>query len=134
VLDYASGSGVIGASAAALAPGIVLDLLDNDSVALEAARENVPGARLLLGAALADAGNAPYDAILSNPPLHKGLAEDHTQLEQLIAQAPAHLKPAGTLQIVVQRRVPLDRLLAEHLTHVSVVAETGRFRVWRATR
>ena len=45
VLDYGCGSGVIGASAAARAPAIALDLLDNDSVALEAARENVPGAR-----------------------------------------------------------------------------------------
>ena len=87
VLDYGCGSGVIGASAAAHAPGIALDLLDSDSVALEAARENVPGARLLLGASLADAGSARYDAILSNPPLHKGVAEDHTLLER---SSPTH--------------------------------------------
>jgi 16S rRNA (guanine1207-N2)-methyltransferase len=132
VLDYACGSGVIGAAAGALAPGILLELLDNDSVALEAARENVPGARLLLGAALADAGRTLYDAILSNPPLHKGLAEDHAQLEQLIAEAPAHLKPGGILQIVVQRRVPLERLLGERFASVTIAAENGRYRVWRA--
>ena len=132
VLDYGCGSGVIGASAAAHAPAIVLDLLDSDSVALEAARENVPGARLVLGATLADAGATRYDALLSNPPLHKGLAEDHAQLEQLIADAPAHLKPAGVLQIVVQRRVPLDRLLAARFATVTIAAETSRYRVWRA--
>ena len=49
VLDYGCGSGVIGAAALAAEPGIVLDLLDDDAVALEAARENVPGARLVLG-------------------------------------------------------------------------------------
>ena len=132
VLDYACGSGVIGAGAAALAPGIVLELLDNDSVALEAARENVPGAHLHLGAALAIVGSARYDAILSNPPLHKGLVEDHAQLEQLIADAPAHLQPGGILQIVVQRRVPLDRLLSQHFATVTTPAENGRYRVWRA--
>jgi 16S rRNA (guanine1207-N2)-methyltransferase len=132
VLDYACGSGAIGAAAAARASGIALDLLDNDSVALAAARENVPGAQLLLGTTFADAGSARYDAILSNPPLHKGLAEDHTQLEQLIADAPAHLRPGGILQIVVQRRIPLDRLLAKNFATVSVVAETSRYRVWRA--
>lgn len=133
VLDYACGSGVIGAGAAALAPGIVLELLDNDSVALEAARENVPGAPLHLGAALAVVGSARYDAILSNPPLHKGLVEDHAQLEQLIADAPAHLQPGGILQIVVQRRVPLDRLLSQHFATVTIPAENGRYRVWRST-
>ena len=132
VLDYGCGSGVIGASAAAHAPAIALDLLDSDSVALEAARENVPGARLLLGASLADAGGVRYDAILSNPPLHTGVAEDHALLQQLIAQAPAHLAPRGVLQIVVQRRVPLERLLAAHFSTVAIAAETGRFRVWRA--
>jgi 16S rRNA (guanine1207-N2)-methyltransferase len=134
VLDYGCGSGVIGAAAAARTPGIVLDLLDNDSVALAAARDNVAGAQLILGTTPADAGSALYDAILSNPPLHKGLAEDHAQLERLIADAPAHLRPGGVLQIVVQRRVPLDRLLAKTFATVSVVAETGRFRVWRAVR
>ena len=132
VLDYACGSGVIGAGAAAFAPGIVLELLDNDSVALEAARENVPGAHLHLGAALAVVGGARYDAILSNPPLHEGLVEDHAQLEQLIADAPAHLQPGGILQIVVQRRVPLDRLLSHHFATVTTPAENGRYRVWRA--
>ena len=53
-------------------------------------------------------------------------------LEQLIADAPAHLRSGGYLQIVVQRRVPLERLLAKHLTDVSIVAENGRYRVWRA--
>jgi 16S rRNA (guanine1207-N2)-methyltransferase len=132
VLDYGCGSGVIGASAAAHAPAVALDLLDSDTVALEAARENVPGARILLGASLADAGGVRYDAILSNPPLHTGVAEDHALLQQLIAQASAHLAPRGVLQIVVQRRVPLERLLAAHFSTVAIAAETGSFRVWRA--
>ena len=131
VLDYGCGTGVIGGAAAAHAPGIALDLLDSDSVALQAARENLPGARLVLGTTLADTGGVRYDAILSNPPLHTGLAEDHVLLERLIADAPAHLAPGGVLEIVVQRRIPLDRLLSERFSAISTAAETGRFRVWR---
>ena len=134
VLDYGCGSGVIGATALALMPDIALDMLDSDAVALEAVRENVPGARRIVGARLADAGPVPYQAILSNPPLHQGIAEDHKLLEQLIADAPSHLAPGGVLQIVVQRRVPLDRLLAQHFARTAIVAETGRYRVWRAER
>jgi 16S rRNA (guanine1207-N2)-methyltransferase len=134
VLDYGCGSGVVGAAALAAAPDIVLDLLDDDAVALEAARENVAGAHLVLGAGLADAGATDYAAILSNPPLHKGIAEDHALLEQLIADAPTHLRSGGCLQIVVQRRIPMERLLSKHLAEVTVSAENGRYRVWRASR
>jgi 16S rRNA (guanine1207-N2)-methyltransferase len=132
VLDYGCGAGAIGAAALAAEPRVALDMLDSDAVALEAVRENVPAARRILGARVADAGGARYQAILSNPPLHAGLAEDHALLEQLIADAPAALVPGGVLQLVVQRRVPLDRLLARHFARAEVVAETGRYRVWRA--
>jgi len=132
VLDYGCGSGVIGASALAQVPTIALTLMDDDTAALEAARENVPGARLVLGTSLAGGGERAYAAILSNPPLHTGFAEDHALLERLIADAPAHLQPGGCLQIVVQRRLPLDRLLAKHFAALTVPAETSRYRVWRA--
>jgi len=131
VLDYGCGSGVIAASVRARAPAIALDLLDNDAVALVAARENVAGARIILGTSLA-AGAGRYQAIMSNPPLHQGFAEDHGLLEQLIAAAPKYLEPAGVLQIVVQRRIPLDRMFARHFESAAVVAENGRYRVWRA--
>ena len=134
VLDYGCGSGVIGAAALAAQPGIALDLLDEDAVALEAARDNVAGARLVLGTRLADSGRTDYAAILSNPPLHKGIAEDHGLLEQLIAEAPAHLRPGGTLALVVQRRIPLEKLLAKHFADVTVPAENSRYRVWQARR
>jgi 16S rRNA (guanine1207-N2)-methyltransferase len=134
VLDYGSGSGLVGAAALATQPTLALDLLDEDAVALEAARQNVAGARLVLGTRLADAGRTDYAAILSNPPLHKGIAEDHALLERLIADASAHLRPGGILQVVVQRRVPLDRLLSTHFTEIAVPAEDGRYRVWQARR
>ena len=134
VLDYGCGSGVIGAAALAQEPSIAVDMLDSDTVALEAARENVPGGRPVSGWRLADAGCKAYAAILSNPPLHQGATEDHTLLDSLVADAPSHLPPGGLLQIVVQRRLPLDRLFAKNFGRADIVAENGRFRVWRAQR
>lgn len=134
VLDYGCGPGAIGAAVSATMPGVVLDMLDNDAVALEAVRENVPAARRVLGMRAADAGAGPYAAILSNPPLHRGITEDHGLLEQLVADAPAYLAPDGVLQMVVQHRVPLERLLAQHFARTEVVAENGRYRVWRSQR
>jgi 16S rRNA (guanine1207-N2)-methyltransferase len=134
VLDYGCGSGEIAAAVSSLQPAPTVDALDNDTVALEAARENVPAARLVLGTRIADTGLEEYDAVLSNPPLHQGITEDRGMLERLVADAPSHLPPGGVLQLVVQRRVPLERLLAQHFARVEVAAETGRYRVWRAHR
>jgi 16S rRNA (guanine1207-N2)-methyltransferase len=134
VLDYGCGSGEIAVAVSSLQPAPTVDALDNDTVALEAARENVPAARLVLGTRIADTGLEEYDAVLSNPPLHQGITEDRGTLERLVADAPSHLPPGGVLQLVVQRRVPLERLLAQHFARVEVAAETGRYRVWRAHR
>ncbi len=132
VLDYGCGSGVIGAAALAQEPSVVLDMLDSDTVALEAARENVPGGRPVSGMRLADAGCTAYAAILSNPPLHQGATEDHTLLDSLVADAPSHLAPGGCCRSSYSAVLPLDRLFAEHFGNADVVAENGRFRVWRA--
>jgi 16S rRNA (guanine1207-N2)-methyltransferase len=132
VLDYGCGSGLIGAAALCQSCAMVLDALDSDSVALEAARQNLPSAHCVLGTSLREVGTTRYDAILSNPPLRQGMAEDHALVEHLVGVAPAHLLAGGVLQIVVQRRVPLERLLAQHFASVTIAAETSRYRVWRA--
>jgi len=134
VLDYGCGTGPVAAALLSVQPSRALDALDNDTLALHAVHENAPQARCILGTRIADAGKPVYHAIVSNPPLHQGIAEDHAQLEGLIADAKSHLAPGGLLQLVVQRRVPLERLLASNFAKVDVVAENGRYRVWRAIR
>ena len=133
LLDFGCGSGLIGASALAQMPGVSLDMLDNDTVALAAARENVAEGRPILAARLADAP-AGYDAILSNPPLHRGIAEDHRSLDELITEAPRHLTARGVLQIVVQRRVGVLPLLQQRFARVDVAAQNEGYRVVRAER
>jgi 16S rRNA (guanine1207-N2)-methyltransferase len=132
VLDYACGTGAVAAAALGLQPTLRLDAMDSDAVSLEAASENVPVARLVLGTGLADAGGARYDAILTNPPLHQGIAEDRSLLERLASDAPAHLAAGGHLHLVVQRRVGLERLLARHFAKVEIAVESARDRVWWA--
>lgn len=133
VLDYGCGTGLIAAHILARDPSCRVTMLDNNSAALAAARENVPGAQPLLGASIADGGKGQYDAIVSNPPLHVGIREDHTMLRSLIEGAPRRLFSGGALILVVQRRIPLDRMLEPVFKTVDILTDDGRYRIWRAT-
>jgi len=133
VLDYACGTGPIAAAVRDRQPDAAVVMLDEDTVALQAAIENVPGATATLGSRLAAAGPVRFRAILSNPPLHSGKLETHAVLGQLMREAPQFLEPGGELRVVVQRRVPLDTLLSG-FTASDVLADDGRFRVWRGIR
>lgn len=132
VLDYGAGPGAIAAAVRATHPTSIVTALDNDSVALIAASENVRGASLVLGDSLAAIGTQRFDLIVSNPPLHVGFKDDTSALQRLITDAPARLTANGILQLVVQRRIALDRSLAAAFSMVEIIADDGRYRVWRA--
>ncbi len=134
VLDFAAGTGVIAAAVRMTMPEAAVDLIEIDALALESAGENVPGARLIAGASLNAAGAGSYNLILSNPPIHEGVAEDHRVLASFIADAPRHLVRGGELRIVVQRRIPATELMQRAFGNVQVIAETGRFRILSARR
>jgi 16S rRNA (guanine1207-N2)-methyltransferase len=133
VLDFAAGTGVIGAAVLEAEPAAVVDLLEPDAVALAAAAENVPAARAFLGAGLAAAG-AGYDLILSNPPIHDGVRETRAIVDRLVAEAPARLVPGGELRLVIQRRVAVLATLEAAFGNARLIADDGRFTVVAARR
>lgn len=133
VLDFGCGAGAIGAVIRRRAPAARLHLLDADAVALEAARENVPGAVLHLGDGWAAAPGLLVDRIISNPPIHRGKREDYSALAALIDEAPRHLASGGSLELVVQRRLPVRPRLEAAFGRVESAFEDPRWQVWRAS-
>jgi len=131
VLDFAAGGGVISGHVMDRYPDANLWMLEADAIALEAAKENVPGATPILSDAWNSVPKIRVDRILSNPPIHRGKSEDYRVLRSLIELAPQVLTPMGELWIVVQRQVPAQKLFEKGWT-VSLAAEDTRFRVWRA--
>lgn len=129
-MDYGCGSGVVGAVVRHLNPQVRLELLDLDAVALEAAGENVPGARFLLGDGLPPGDGDGYDAIVSNPPFHRGKAEEPEMITRLVEGAPGVLGPGGGIVLVAQRRIRLEEIFRRTFRRVEVRAEEGGFRVW----
>ena len=130
VLDFACGSGVIGAFLAEAEPTAHVDFLDADAVALAAARENVAGARLIPSDGFDALTEQSYDLIVSNPPYHEGKAETGRVVERLIRGAPDHLEAGGSLAFVTQRRLPLAALLESTFNTVEVLLDSGPNRVW----
>jgi 16S rRNA (guanine1207-N2)-methyltransferase len=132
ILDYGCGGGVVMRALASQAAGLVLHGLDRDTVALEAARRNVPEAELTPASSLEGLPEGlPFDAIVSNPPLHDGRAEDRGVVRHLVEAGSAHLRENGSLWLVTQRTVPVARLAEEHYAEIGIVGETRSFRVWR---
>ena len=134
VLDFACGSGVIGAFLSALEPTARLDLLDVDTVALAAAGENVSGARLILSDGFDALVRERYDLIVSNPPYHEGKAQSGKVVERLVRGAPGHLVTGGSLMLVTQRRFPLAALMKSTFKAVEVSLDAGPHRVWFAKK
>jgi 16S rRNA (guanine1207-N2)-methyltransferase len=136
VLDYAAGTGVVAACVLAAHPDARVDMIEIDALALAAAGENVPAARAIPGAALAAAGAAIYDLILSNPPVHEGVHQSPQVLERLVRDAPARLSAGGELRIVVLRHLQAPAMLSEVFgaANVHTVAEDGRFSVLSAVK
>lgn len=134
VLDFACGTGVVGAVARARGEGIQVEFLDADALALRAVEENVQEAVTLLGDGLAPARARRYDAILTNPPYHQGKGETLRVLRELAEGAPGVLRPGGVLTMVAQRRLPTEELLRKSFGGARVVADRGLYRVWEARR
>ena len=134
VLDYCSGSGVIGRTLQLRSPGATIHLLDNDAVAMEAAAKNATGASFHLSDGFAALAGKKFDLIVSNPPVHQGLDSDFSILANFLADGPKHLKPDGKMYFVVQSYVPVRAMLTKTYmlgtTRLHRLWTDGRFAVW----
>ena len=132
-LDFGCGAGVLGALLRLARPDTRVDLVDSNVLALDAAR------RTLRANQLEDSGVWPsdalsdvtgtYDLIISNPPFHQGLATDFSATNQLIKEAPSHLKRGGRLVLVANTFIDYISHLRKHFREVSVLAQSPRYRI-----
>jgi 16S rRNA (guanine1207-N2)-methyltransferase len=135
VLDFGCGAGVIALALLQRFPEAELDLVDSDALAVEAARRNLPGARVHLSDAWSALPRSDrFDLIVSNPPFHRGKEEDFELIRRLIDGAAQRLRRRGALLVVAQRRIALRRWLEDRFAAVRVECESRSFRLWCATR
>lgn len=132
VLDVGCGAGIIGVLAHRLGAAEV-DLVDANLLAVETAARNlrrlaVPGRALASDVYDAVAGER-YDLVVSNPPFHRGKEVDTAVADRLIDEAPAHLRPGGSLVIVANAFLAYGKRMAHVFHHVETIAATRQYQV-----
>jgi 16S rRNA (guanine1207-N2)-methyltransferase len=139
VLDVGCGYGPIGMCAATLTPSGKVDMIDVNERAVALANRNLQlnglgNARARVSDLFsAIEGEEMFDAILTNPPIRAGKQVVHGIFEQ----AHAHLKPGGSLWVVIQKKQGAPSAFAklkELYGSVEDVARKKGYHIFRATK
>lgn len=138
VADYCAGWGYLAAEVVRGSPAVArIDLYEADYESLEAAKANLAGfaaARFFWQDLAAEPATERYDAIVMNPPFHRGRAAEPGIGRELIKAAAAALRRGGRLFMVANRELPYEATLGESFTHWRETAREGGFKTFVATR
>ncbi|KNC06456.1 16S rRNA methyltransferase [Klebsiella sp. RIT-PI-d] len=135
VLDVGCGAGVLATVLASHSPKVRLTLCDVSAPAVDASRATL-AANALEGEVFASnvfsEVTGRFDMIISNPPFHDGMQTSFEAAQTLIRGAVRHLNSGGELRIVANAFLPYPQALDETFGFHEVLAQTGRFKVYRA--
>jgi len=140
LLDFACGTGVIGAWIQAWQAGnkvsiASVDGVDVQSQAVICAREtyqrNHAAGRIFASDGLAGIDGL-WPGVVSNPPFHTGVKTDTSMTEQFLQDVKRHLLPGGELRLVANSFLPYEPLIKRYIGRVERLSEDGRFTVYRA--
>jgi 16S rRNA (guanine1207-N2)-methyltransferase len=134
VLDVGCGAGVLAAVLASHSPKVRLTLCDVSAPAVEASRATLAANGIegdVFASNVFSEVNGRFDMIISNPPFHDGLQTSLEAAQTLIRGAVRHLNSGGELRIVANAFLPYPQVLDETFGFHEVIAQTGRFKVYR---
>lgn len=133
VLDFACGAGVI--TSALHQSAERLTACDVNPMAIAASTMTFSQQGIEVDLRLADGlpdNLEMFDTIVSNPPFHTGQNTDYAIARKFLASARKHLNKGGTLYIVANRFLPWAEVIEEGFGHCDVLADDGRYRVYKA--
>lgn len=132
--DFGAGWGYLSAAILARTGPEILHLVEAEHDALAAARRNISDPRAQFHWADATTFTLPdaLGGIVMNPPFHVGRDARPDLGLAFIAAAARALGTRGQLWLVANRHLPYEPALTQRFTHLTVLAEDTRFRVWHA--
>ncbi|MBE2896267.1 16S rRNA (guanine(1207)-N(2))-methyltransferase RsmC [Pasteurellaceae bacterium HPA106] len=135
VLDVGCGAGVIGAYIKQKNPAIELVQSDIHAMAIASSQRTLVENGLHGEVVASDVFShieGKFNLIISNPPFHDGVDTAYAATERLIAQSKAHLYSGGELRLVANAFLPYPDMLARAFGRVEVLAQSSKFKVYRA--
>lgn len=136
VLDWACGSGVVGAALSLAHPEIEVDFVDSNIMALESTRQTLAANGLSTNnvwpSDIFSDVSSKYDLIVSNPPFHTGLDTNLSVTQQFLCQASGHLTPSGRLVIVANAFLNYIPTLRRHFRDVQILADNRQYMIIQA--
>jgi len=136
VADLGAGWGYLSGAILAREGVETVHLVENDRVALEAARRNLDDGRAVFHWADATRWSAPalLDHVVTNPPFHAERKAEPELGRAFIRAAAAMLKPKGGLWLVANRHLPYEAALEGTFRELHEVGGDPGFKVIHATR
>ncbi len=137
LLDIACGAGVLATVLGKKNPDLSLTLSDVSAAAITSSKATLKANKLtgnVVASNVYSAIEEKFDWIISNPPFHDGLKTTLVAAEDMIRMAPNYLKSGGQLRIVANAFLPYPDLLDKAFGGHEVIAQTGKFKVYRATK
>ncbi|AID26843.1 16S rRNA (guanine(1207)-N(2))-methyltransferase RsmC [Salmonella bongori] len=134
VLDVGCGAGVLSVVLSSHSPKVRLTLCDVSAPAVEASRATLAANGLegeVFASNVFSEVKGRFDMIISNPPFHDGMQTSLDAAQTLIRGAVRHLNSGGELRIVANAFLPYPQVLDETFGFHEVIAQTGRFKVYR---
>jgi 16S rRNA (guanine1207-N2)-methyltransferase len=139
IVDLGCGNGVIGLMAMHRNPEARAHFVDESSMAIASARENLRQVdpdlrrcRFTLGNALDGFAAASADLVLSNPPFHQQQAVADAIVRQMFRQTAHILRPQGEFWLVANRHLDYKKPLRRLFSRVEVPAANRKFVILRA--
>ncbi|OTA18141.1 16S rRNA -methyltransferase [Xenorhabdus beddingii] len=137
LLDIACGSGVLATVLGQKNPAVTLTLSDVNAAAITSSKATLKANKLegnVVTSNVYSAIEEKFDWIISNPPFHDGLKTNLKAADDMIRMAPSYLKSGGKLRIVANAFLPYPALLDSTFGRHEVLAQTGKFKVYQATK
>lgn len=135
VADLGAGWGWLAAQALERTGVAQVDLVEAEKTALDAARLSLTGGKAAFHwrDVRTFTPDAPYDAVICNPPFHTTREADPGLGTAFIAKAAEILKPGGSLWLVANRHLPYEASLEQQFRHFKPLAESPAFKAILAT-
>ncbi|OAN76531.1 hypothetical protein A8B78_03370 [Jannaschia sp. EhC01] len=137
VADFGAGWGYIAGEILAEQDTIeTFDLIEADHAMLEAAQHNIddPRAHFHWADVARFEPDAPYDAIVCNPPFHVGRRADPGLGRAFIQAAARHLTPRGRFFMVANRHLPYEDTLKACFGTGSMLGELEGYKIYKAAK